>query len=104
MPRSKRTIVRDSVFGSPTTDDAVSQGVTEQSATTRQTAMWLSDDEVDWLDTCCQQIRRGGWRGITRSALVRSLIQVAQTKPLDLNGVSGEGDLIETLKREIISS
>ena len=101
MPRSKRTIARDSVFGSSNTDNAVSQGVSEPTATTRQTAMWLSDEEVDWLDSCCQQIRRGGWRGITRSALVRSLIQVAQTKPLDLSGVSGEGDLVETLKREL---
>ena len=99
MPRNKRTITRDSVFRSSNADDVVSQGVSTPTATTRQTAMWLSDEEVDWLDSCCQQIRRGGWRGITRSALVRSLIQVAQTKPLDLSGVSGEGDLVETLRR-----
>ena len=103
MPRSKRTIARDSVFGSstPPPGHSVSQGVSEPAAPTRQTAMWLSDEDLEWLDSCCQEIRRGGWRGITRSAFIRSLIQAAQHRPLDLSGISGEADLVETLKREL---
>jgi hypothetical protein len=95
----KRTINRDSVFRSTgqTTQASPQQGVSAP-VQTRQTAIWLSDEELDWLDNHCQQIRRSGWRGITRSALLRALIQAAMARQMiDLSGVSGEVELKERL-------
>jgi hypothetical protein len=98
MATSKRTIARDSVFrGTGTGSERPLQGVVAQEKPTRQTAVWLADEEVDWLDTQCQVVKRAGWRNITRSALIRSLIRAAMEQEHDLGGVSGEQELAQRL-------
>jgi len=98
MARGKPTISRDSVFRSTGGDaEQPSQGVKPAERPARQTAVWLSDDETEWLDARCGEIRRGGWRSITRSALIRALIRAAMAHPADLNGVSGEVELLQRL-------
>ena len=101
MARSKRTITRDSVFrGTRPTDVAAEQpqqGVAPQEPPTRQTAVWLADAEVEWLDARCQDIRRAGWRNVTRSAFIRALIRAAMERSPDLDGVSGEQELAQRL-------
>ena len=103
MPRTNRTIARDSVLrpapAPPAEPHRPRQGVTADSTTTRQTALWLNDEELEWLDDRVRDIRQGGWRGITRSALLRALIRAAMDKDLALAGVSGEAELIDHLKR-----
>jgi hypothetical protein len=98
MPRPKRTITRDSVFrptGATATPPA--QGITPQEAPARQTAVWLADEEMDWLDAQCQEVRRGGWRSITRSALIRAIIRAAMEDSPDLSGASAERELTQRL-------
>ena len=101
MPQSKRTITRDSVFRGTGPNDAPpappKQGIAAPEAPTRQTAVWLADEEVDWLDARCQDIRRGGWRNVTRSALIRSLIRAAMERSPEVSGVSGEQELAQRL-------
>ncbi len=99
MARTKRTITRDSVFRGTggTTTDRPAQGVSGSESPTRQTAVWLADAEVEWLDNRCQDIRRAGWRNITRSAFIRALIRAAMEQPPDLNGVAGEQELTQRL-------
>jgi len=98
MAREKRTITRDSVFRSTgTAAPQPSQGVVPQETPTRQTAVWLADAEVEWLDNQCQDIRRAGWRNITRSALIRALIRSAMERSPKLAGVSGEQELAQRL-------
>ena len=99
MARGKRTITRDSVFKNLSQSKQPDQGVTEE-ATARQTALWLGDGEIDWVDEQCKTIKRGGWRGVTRSAYIRALIQADKSKPVDLSGVSGETDLSERLTKK----
>ena len=99
MPRAKRTIARDSVFRSTAASTVEAPRQAEEPLPTRQTNVWFTDEELDWLDNHCQQIRRSGWRGIKRSALVRALVQAIKDKPIDLAGVSDEAELVETLKR-----
>lgn len=103
QPNKRATISRDSVFRRPEASSTatVRQGVVEATPLARQTGVWLVDEETDWIDDCCRIIRKGGWRGITRSAFIRSLIQAAKTKQFDLQGVSGEVELTEALKRAI---
>lgn len=99
MPRGKPTITRDSVFraGGPAPASPARQGIKPPEATTHQTGVWLSDEEVDWLDSRCREIRRGGWRGVTRSAVIRALIRAAMAKGVELEGASGEEDLTQRL-------
>ncbi len=96
MARSKKSsITRDSVFRRTETDVTV-QAV-EEEVLTRQTAVWLSDDEINWLDNQCQQIKQSGWRGITRSALIRALVQAAMQSEPTLSGVNTEEEITERL-------
>lgn len=101
MSRSKRTIMRDSVFrGTGNTSgpsEPPTQGVPPPEPPTRQTAVWLADEEVAWLDTRIQEVKRAGWRNITRSAFIRSLIRAAMEQSPDLRGVSGEQELTQRL-------
>ena len=101
MARNKRTIARDSVFrgtgGAAALPEQPAQGVAPQEQPTRQTAVWLADAEVEWLDSQCQDIRRAGWRNVTRSALIRALIRTAMERSPDLSGVSGEPELVKRL-------
>ena len=105
MPRSNRTIRRDSVLrpaptaGTPTPPPQ--QGLAAPPPTTRQTALWLSDEELEWLDDRVRDIRQGGWRGITRSALLRALIRSMMERRIALSGVSGEAELVEQLKSSL---
>jgi len=98
MAREKRTIARDSVFrSSKSSSDKPTQGIENQQVETFQTAVWLGDDEVEWLDRQCQKIKRSGWRSITRSAFIRSLIRAAMEQSVELSGVSGETELAQRL-------
>ncbi len=99
MPRPKQTISRDSVFRGTNSaaTDGPKQGIAPKEAATHQTAMWLGDDEIEWLDTQIQQIKRGGWRSVTRSALIRALVQAAMENPVTLTGVTGQEELIQRL-------
>ncbi len=103
MPNQKKTITRDSVFRStppPAEAPAAAQGIAQEEATIRQTAIWLSDHELDWLDTHIQKIKRGGWRSVTRSALVRALIRASMQKDIDLTGISGTAELSQRLSQK----
>ena len=97
MPNQKRTIKRDSVFRGSTPTESPIQGIPKEESPVRQTAIWLSDEELDWLDTHIQRIKKGGWRSVTRSALLRSLIRAAMEEPIDLSGVSGDVELTQRL-------
>ena len=103
MPRTKRTIARDSVFGSRPAAGP-SQGISRpEDEKARQTGVWFTEDELDWLDSRCRDIRRGGWRSITRSAMIRALIQAVQDQSLEteLTGVTGEAELTQAIRRAL---
>ena len=101
MAQNRRTITRDSVFRRVGPTDAPKelppQGVTLTQPPTRQTAVWLADEEVEWLDSRIHEVKRAGWRTLTRSAFIRSLIRAAMENAPDLRGVSGEQELTERL-------
>jgi hypothetical protein len=103
MPRTKRTIARDSVFGSRQAAGPT-QGISRpEDEKARQTGVWFTEDELDWLDSRCRDIRRGGWRSVTRSAMIRALIQAVQDQPLEieLTGVTGEAELAQAIRRAL---
>ena len=97
MPRSRRSITRDSVFWTTGQPATPAQGIGKQEAKTRQTAVWLADEETDWIDSRLQQIKKAGWRGVTRSAFIRALIRSTMQRTVDVGGVTGEAELEQRL-------
>ena len=94
----RKTIARDTVFRS--TNPAVSALETkrEDESFNRQTAVWLTDDEIDWLDDTRRQTRKNGGKAITRSALIRALVEVSMERTFDLKGLTSNGELIPRLR------
>src|SRR5260221_14318895 len=100
MAKPKSSIKRDSVFGIFRKVGGTStpkQGIQKPEPQMRQTAVWLSDDETDWLDSRLQEIKRGGWRGVTRSAFIRALIRASMEQQIEVEGISGEAELTDRL-------
>ena len=97
MARPRRSITRDSVF--KTTGQAVTpaQGIGKQETKTRQTAVWLSDEDNAWIDARLQEIKKGGWRGVTRSAFIRALLRATMQRTVDVGDVTGEAELEQRL-------
>lgn len=110
MAKAKSTIQRDSVFrrsGGETEQRLPAQGIKPQAEEkpNRQTAVWLSDHEVEWLDDKIMHIKRGGWRGVSRSALIRAIIQSAkqadEIAEIKLEGVSGEIEITQRFSSRV---
>src|SRR5438270_4281305 len=97
MPRPRRSITRDSVFRTTGQAATPAQGIGQQEAKTRQSAVWLTDEETDWIDSRLQEIKKAGWRGVTRSAFIRALIKATIQRPVDVGGVTGEAELEQRL-------
>jgi hypothetical protein len=98
MPKLKRTISRDSVFRDVSTreeHELPKQGLPPEETRTHQTAVWLGEEEIEWLDNQVRTVQRGGWRGVTRSALIRALIKAASEQKVDLSGTTGEVEIAE---------
>ena len=73
------------------------QGNGTPTAKTHQTAVWLTDEETGWIDARLQEIKKTGWRGVTRSAFIHSLIRTTMQRALDVSGVTSEGELAQRL-------
>jgi hypothetical protein len=97
MPKSRRSITRDSVFRTTGQQTTPTQGLGKMEAKTRQTAVWLTDEETDWIDSRLQEIKKAGWRGVTRSAFIRALIRATMQRTVDVGGVTGEAELEQRL-------
>jgi len=98
MPKARRSITRDSVFRTTAQTPAPKQGLETPEVRPRQTAVWLADEETDWIDGKLKEIRKAGWRGVTRSAFIRALIRASMSgQPVDVSGVTGEAELEQRL-------
>ena len=97
MPRPRRSITRDSVFRTTGQAATPAQGLSTPEAKTRQTAVWLTDEETDWIDERLQEIKKAGWRGATRSAFIRALIRATMQRTIEVVGVKGEAELEQRL-------
>jgi hypothetical protein len=71
---------------------------------TRQSAIFLAEEHLDWLDDRCREARRNGGRAIRKAAIIRALLEVAMESPIDLTGLRSEADLIERIRRGLRSA
>lgn len=75
--------------------------VTEERRETRQSAIFLEERHLDWLDDKCREARRRGGRAVRKAAIIRALLDVAMESPLDLTKLRDEFDLRERMRRAL---
>lgn len=78
-----------------TSTDAATQGELHQ------THFWLRDDDLAMLDAWVYQLRRGGWRGASRSACVRAVIRLLGNGPESGAKIADEIDLAAAIRRSV---
>jgi len=66
---------------------------------TRQSAIFLEERHLDWLDDKCREARRRGGRAIRKAVIIRTLLDVAMESPVDLTNLRDEHDLKERLRQ-----
>lgn len=79
--------------------EAVAPEEVEERRETRQSAIFLEEKHLDWLDDKCREARRRGGRAIRKAAIIRALLDVAMESTLDLTNLRDEYDLRERLRR-----
>ncbi len=65
---------------------------------TRQSAIFLEERHLDWLDDKCREARRSGGRAIRKAVIIRTLLDVAMEAPIDLTSLRDEDDLKNRLR------
>lgn len=73
----------------------------EERRETRQSAIFLEERHLDWLDDKCREARRRGGRAVRKAAIIRALLDVAMESSLDLTNLRDEYDLRERLRRAL---
>lgn len=76
---------------------------TRGSGTTRQSAIFLAEEHLDWLDEKCREARKNGGRAIRKAAIIRALLDIAIESPVDLTDLRRDEDLIIRLRLGIRS-
>lgn len=70
---------------------------------TRQSAIFLEERHLDWLDDKCREARQRGGRAIRKAAIIRALLDIAMESPADLTSLRRDEDLIERLRQALRS-
>lgn len=96
MSGSKRSGVQPPLTATP--PSTMPELPAEPMAASHQTHFWLTDDDVAVLDWWVFQLRRNGWRGVSRSACIRALLEAVRDRPIALTGIGGEEDFTAALK------
>lgn len=125
MSASKRASIKsksplDAFIGSPSADTATEAPVTDAAAVStnreaaeqpgqdlRQTTIMAYDEQLDWLDEKCIEARKrkGKRKGpaIRKAAIIRALIDLARSAPVDLSGLQSEQELVHRFEQAIKS-
>ena len=77
---------------SPQTEDTPSTQPSQRH-TTRQSAIFLEEYHLDWLDDRCREARRNGGRAIRKAAVIRALLDVAMEASINLTTLHSEDEI-----------
>ncbi|MHB1413626.1 MAG: hypothetical protein ACYC1C_00080 [Chloroflexota bacterium] len=92
---------RPDVGGSGGVENEAEVEVAETKPQTRQSAIFLEERHLDWLDDKCREARKQGGRAVRKAAIIRALIDVGMEAPLDLTNLRDEYDLRERMRRSL---
>lgn len=76
----------------------------EERGPTRQSAVFLEEQHIDWLEDKCREARRNGGKAIRKAAIIRALLDVAMESPVDLSELRREAELVERIRRGLRGS
>lgn len=76
----------------------------EERSPTRQSAIFLEERHIDWLEDRCREARKRGGRAVRKAAVIRALLDVAIESPIDLTGLRHEDDLLQRVRRGLRQS
>lgn len=100
VPEGKSVFFRRPEIGAGLPAELVEVDATEApKQPTRQSAIFLEEGHLDWLDDKCREARRRGGRAIRKAAIIRALLNVAMEAPIDLTSLRDEDELQERLRR-----
>ncbi len=68
---------------------------------TRQSAIFLEEQHIDWLEDRCREARRNGGRAIRKAAIIRALLNVAMESGIDLTSLRSEDDLLPRIRQSL---
>ena len=79
--------------------EGVPSSVPPERSPTRQSAIFLEERHIDWLEDKCREARRRGGRAIRKAVIIRALLDVAMESPVDLTALRREEDLIDRIRK-----
>jgi len=71
---------------------------------TRQSAIFLEERHLDWLEDRCREARRNGGRAIRKAAVIRAILDVAMSREINLTSLRREEDLVERVRRGVAAA
>ena len=106
LPEGKSLFFRKPASGEEGTDSpAESSGIEPpEKGQTRQSAIFLEERHIDWLEDKCREARRRGGRAIRKAIIIRSLLDIAMESPIDLTSIRHEEDLLDRIRKGLRGS
>ncbi len=90
--------------GSDGAAEAPEDSAEGEKARTRQSAIFLEERQIDWLEDRCREARKNGGRAIRKAAIIRALLDVAIESGVDLTGLRREEDLGRRIRQALRKS
>jgi hypothetical protein len=98
VPEGKSLFFRKTESKAPT-GEAI--GLAPRKEPTRQSAVFLEEQHLDWLEDRCREARKGGGRAIRKAAIIRALLDVAMEANVDLTALKREEELVERMRKAL---
>jgi hypothetical protein len=111
MPRRASLPEGKSLFFRRPNDEVESQSLTDsnspsgrlaetpEKSPTRQSAIFLEERHLDWLEDKCREARQRGGRAIRKALIIRALLDIAIESPVDLTSLRRDEDLVDRLRQ-----
>ena len=72
-----------------------------QGASAKQTTIIFLEDQLDWLDYVTYDSRKGSGKVVSKSELIREMVNLLRERDLNLRGVKTEQDVRNRLKETL---
>lgn len=70
---------------------------------TRQSAIFLEERQIDWLEKKRLEARKNGGKAIRKAAIIRAILDVVMAAPVDLVGLKDEEEITRRIKQALTS-
>ena len=74
-----------------------------QDTPTRQTSLFLTEAQTTWLDMATLQAKQQGGKAISKSVIIRTLIEIAMQTSLDFTGIQSQEEARERIETALSS-